>query len=296
MQKESPLAAVALMLCAAALLAVTTLIAKALGRGVAGEPLPPLVISACRFIFAWITLLPLVVFMRPSFAGARWVLHGARTFCGWAAVTCLFAAAAVMPLADATAIAFLNPLFAMVLAIPLLRERIGPWRWVAAALAVAGALLLIRPGSGTFEPYALVALASALLMAFEVIFIKMLSGGKSAVGEPALRILFINNSLGATIGMVAASTVWVMPSIVQWGLLAALGMTMVCAQSCFIQAMKRAEASFIMPVFYATLVFAALYDLAVFDVLPSALSALGGILIVVSAGVLAWREGVRGQT
>jgi len=283
------------MLCAAALVAATTLMAKALGRGFGGEPLPPLMISAGRFLFAWMTLLPFVAVLRPSFKGARWPLHGARTFCGWAGVSCLFTAAAVMPLSDATAIGFLNPLFAMVLAIPMLGERIGAWRWGAAALALIGAVLVIRPGTSSFEPYALIALAAAAFMALEVIFIKMLTGGKSAAGEPALRILFINNSFGAAIGLCAASTVWTTPTPIQWGVLATLGMTMVSAQSCFIQAMKRADASFVMPVFYATLVFAALYDFAVFDVSPSALSALGAGLIIFGAGVLAWREGGKHQ-
>lgn len=292
MQKESPIAAVGLMLCAAALMAATTLMAKALGRGFYGDPLSPLMISAGRFVFAWLTLVPLVVIVRPALAGARWRLHGARTFCGWGGVTCLFAAAAVMPLSDATAIGFLNPLFAMVLAIPLLGEHVGKWRWGAAAVAVCGALFIIRPGAATFEPYALVALASACFTALEVIFIKMLSGGKTAAGEPALRILFINNSIGAVIALSVAAMVWVTPNPQQLGLLAALGMTMLCTQSCFIQAMKRADASFVIPVFYATLAFATLYDFAIYAELPSLLSTIGATLILAGAFVLAWREGL----
>ncbi|MEQ9331629.1 DMT family transporter [Thalassobaculum sp.] len=289
----APLTAALLMLTAAALVAVTTLLAKALGRGIGGEPLPAFMVSAGRFVFAWAALLPFVAVLRPGFAGAAWRLHAARSFCGWGGVSAMFAAAAVLPLADATAISFLNPMIAMVLAIPLLGERIGPWRWGAAAAALAGALVLIRPGFAAFEPYALVALAAAAFMAFEVIFVKMLAGGGAKAGEPPLRILFINNTIGASIALAAASTVWIWPAPGQWPILAAIGMVMVTAQSLFIQAMRRADASFVMPFFYATLIFAALYDAAVFGDVPTALSVLGAAMIVAGAVVLAWRERVR---
>jgi drug/metabolite transporter (DMT)-like permease len=148
----SPLTAIAMMLSAAAFIAATTLMAKALGRGMGSEPLPPLMVSAGRFAFAWLTLVPIVLWARPSFAGAAWSLHGARSLCGWAGVSCLFAAAAVLPLADATAISFLSPIVAMILAIPILGERIGSWRWGASALALAGAVLVwrerVKPSTG----------------------------------------------------------------------------------------------------------------------------------------------------
>jgi drug/metabolite transporter (DMT)-like permease len=281
------------MLGAASLVAATTLFAKVLGNGTSGEPLPGFMVSAGRFVFAWMALVPVVLWMRPGFRGAVWRFHVGRAVSGWATVTCVFTAAALMPLADATAISFLNPLIAMVLAIPLLGERVGPWRWAAAAVAVIGAVVLIRPGMDAFQPAALIALAAAVFGAVEVIFVKLLTGGATRAGEPPVRILFINNSIGAVVALVAASTVWVWPSPQQWALLAGLGVVMVAGQSLFLQAMKRGDASFVMPFFYATLVFAAAYDAVVFAEIPAALSVLGAGLIVGGAVVLAWRERVR---
>lgn len=277
---------------AAALVAATTLMAKVLGQELLGDPLPGFMVSAGRFLFAWLALVPVIVVMRPGFAGTRWRLHAARSVAGWATVTCIFTAAALMPLGDATAISFLNPLIAMVLAIPLLGERVGPWRWAAAGMAVLGALVLIRPGMAAFQPAALIALAAALFGAFEVIFIKMLAGRSAGDGEPAIRILFVNNTIGAVVSAAVALTVWQWPTPQQWLLLAAIGVVMVTAQSLFIQAMKRADASYVMPFFYAALVFAALYDAAVFAVIPVPLSILGAVLIVTGAVVLVWRERV----
>ena len=68
-----------------------------------------------------------------------------RTSFGWAGVSLMFASVAFIPLADATAITFLNPVFAMMLAIPLLGEKVGPWRWGAAVVALIGAMVLPFP-------------------------------------------------------------------------------------------------------------------------------------------------------
>jgi drug/metabolite transporter (DMT)-like permease len=277
--------AIGFMLLCSALLALTTLIAKALGQGASGPPLHPLEVSAARFGFGFLALLPVALWRRPSFRGAAWPVHLGRSLCGWAGVSCLFAAAALMPLADATAISFLAPLFTMLLAIPLLGERVGPWRFGAAAVALAGGLIIVRPGAEAFQPAALIALASALFTGLEAILIKRL-----ARGEPLLRILVINNGIGATVALGAVAWVWTPPTPAQWLLMAALGTCMVLAQVCFLQALKRADASFVVPFFYATLVFAALYDLAVFGVVPLAGSILGAALIMLGALTLAWRE------
>ncbi|MDA0664217.1 MAG: DMT family transporter [Proteobacteria bacterium] len=276
------------MILCAALLAVTVLLAKTLGRGVEGMPLHPLQVSAGRFCFALATLLPFVAWFRPAIRGSAWALHVGRSFCGWAGVSCMFAAAAAMPLADATAISFLSPMITMLLAIPLLGERVGPWRWTAAAVALGGGMIIIRPGTDAFQFAAVIALVAALFQGLEAILIKKLS-----VREDPLRILFINNTIGAAMSATAAAFVWVTPGPAQWGMLAVLGATMVTAQSMFILALRRTDASYAIPFFYATLLFAGIYDFALFGDAPDGISIGGMVLVVAGALVLAWREGFR---
>jgi hypothetical protein len=98
---------------------------------------------------------------------------------------------AFIPLGDVTAISFVNPIFAIVLAIQLLRERVGPWRWAAAALAFASATILLRLGDRVIHTFAVVALAAAAIMGVEIILIKRLRGR-----EHPLQILVINNDWG----------------------------------------------------------------------------------------------------
>ena len=73
--------------------------------------------------------------------------------------------------------------------------------------------------------------------------------------------------------------------------LVAIGLIMVSAQTLFIQCMRNADTSFAAPFFYTTLVFAAGYDLVIFDVWPDAISILGTVIIVGAAVVLAVRGG-----
>ncbi len=283
---QNPALAAALILAATTFIAGTTLLAKSLGTDVLGAPLHPLQISHGRFLFAFAGISTAVLILRPRFIRPHWGYHIGRTSFGWAGVTLMFASVAYIPLADSTAITFLNPVFGMLLAIPLLGERVGPWRWSAALIAMIGAMILLRPTPASFQPAALLALGAAAVMGLELIFIKKLAGR-----EGPLQVLWFNNLLGMMIASGAVLPVWQMPSPAQWAALAALGLLMACAQACFINGMARADASFVAPFSYATLVFAALYDFLGFGVVPDAVSFLGAVIILAGAAVLAWREG-----
>ncbi|MEM6589311.1 MAG: DMT family transporter [Pseudomonadota bacterium] len=288
---QNPGLAALLTLMAAAFVAGTTLLAKALGTGDLGGidlggALHPLQISQGRFLFALLAILGFFALARPMLERPHLPLHVARSAFGWGGVTLMFAAASFIPLSDATAISFLNPVFAMMLAIPLLGERVGRVRWSAAMIALLGALILTRPGADAVELGALLALGAALVLGAEVILIKQLAGRE----RPA-QILLINNAIGVSISALAASLVWIWPTAPQWAALAGIGFLMAAAQACFVNAMARADASFVAPFFYAILAFAALYDAVIFGVLPDRISILGAGVILLGAGLLAWREG-----
>ncbi len=279
-----PLAAL-LIFVASAFIAGTTLLAKALGTDTLGPPLHPLQISHGRFMFAFLVIVSAVGILRPQLRRPHWGLHVGRTSFGWLGITLMFASVAYIPMADATAISFLNPVFGMMLAIPLLKESVGPWRWLAAGVALTGALILLRPTPASFQPAALLALTAAAVIGMELIFIKKLSGR-----ETPIQILLINNAMGLAIASVAVSFVFRMPTPAQWAALAGIGALMACAQACFVNGMARADASFVAPISYATLIFAAFYDFAMFDVVPDGISLIGSAIILTSGLILVWRE------
>ncbi|WP_127114964.1 DMT family transporter [Shimia sediminis] len=282
---QNPLLAALLTVAASGFAAGTTLLAKAIGTGALGAPLHALQISFGRFLFAFLGFAIAALILRPRFTKPNLTLHVGRSGLGWGGVSLMFAAATFIPLSDATAISFLNPVFGMLLAIPFLGERIGPWRWGSAAMAFLGALILMRPGAGAMQVGALIALLAALCMGAELIFIKLLTGR-----ERPFQVLLINNAVGLVIATTAALFVWHSPEPMQWLALAGIGGLMAMAQVCFVNAMRRADASFVSPFFYCALAFAALYDALIFGVHPDAISWAGAALVLASAAILAWRE------
>ena len=245
-----------MMIAASSLIGMTTIIAKILGQSFKGESLHPLQVSAGRFGFAILTLLILLLIKRYKFEKPHYLIHFSRSIFGWLGVTCMFAAVTLIPVSDAISISFINPVFAMILALLILKERVSPVRWLAAGIALGGSIILLRPGYDSFQLASLIAFGAALCFGIEVILIKKLSSM-----EAPLQILSINNSIGFVISITAASFVWVDPSDRQWVELFALGVIMVTAQSLFIQAMRSSDASYVLPYSYLTLVFAAIYDI-----------------------------------
>ncbi|GAB4268776.1 MAG: DMT family transporter [Pararhodobacter sp.] len=289
--------AVALLLACTMLVAGTTLIAKALGSGILGVEIPALMVSQARFVFGFLAVAAVLMLRRasgraawaPRAAGSRpprWGLHLARTGLGWLGGFLMFSASARMPLADVNALSFVSPVATMLFAVLLLGERVGPWRWLAAGIALAGALILLRPGAGIIQPAALLALGAALAMGLEAIAIKRL-----AITEPPGRTMLINNAMGAVIGCVLAAPVFSWPQgWAVWALLVGIGCLMVTAQILLLTANRLADASFVAPFWYLTLVWAAVYDIAVFGHWPDAVSVSGAAVVVAGGLLLTWRE------
>lgn len=277
--------AAGLMLLASAFIAASTLCAKLVQSDALGPGLPPTMATAGRFAFAFLGVAVVSAVMRPRITRPHWRLHILRTMMGGIGVTLMFAAIAAIPLADATAISFLNPVFAMLFAIVFLGERVGPWRWLAAAISLLGAMILLRPGAGAIQLGALLALGAAMIFGIEITVIKRLS----ALERP-LPILLVNNALGTVVFGAIALANWAVPTPAQWLGLAGVGFAMGSAQACYINGLRRADASFAVPFTYAVLIFAVLWDLVVFGLVPDAISYAGIATILAGAALLAWRE------
>ena len=113
-------------------------------------------------------------------------------------------------------------------------------------------------------------------------------------GEIACRVMATARKMG--IATVAVSFVWQAPTVSQWMLMAGVGCAMAAAQACFVNGMARADASFVAPFSYATLIFAAGYDIIFYRVIPDAVTILGAGVIIAGALLLAWREGLRASS
>ncbi|MEM7193683.1 MAG: DMT family transporter [Pseudomonadota bacterium] len=260
----------------------TTFIAKSLGRADL-NPLHPILIACFRFIFGFLTILPIWLLRKPHASRRNLSLHAGRATFGWLGLACLFYAAVKIPLADANAISFLSVVVALFLSAWLLGESVNRTRWLSAVVSLIGAVLIIKPGSSLFDPYALFGLMAALFIGIEIIFIKRLSDQ-----DDPIRILFLNNLVGATISVVVAVSVWTSPTAAQWFGLAAIGCIMIVAQFLNVQSLRRADASFVAPFWLTVPVFALVLDIWLNGQSIDPLS-LSGIAMVASGGALIYR-------
>ena len=288
---QNPRLAITFMIAATVLIGATMILAKALGTDTLGDPLHPIQVSHGRFLFAFLAISTAALVRRPTFQKPNLKLHLVRSTAGFLGVTMMFASVLFIPVPDATAISFLNPVFAMILAILFLGEKIGPIRWIATAIALFGALILLRPGPDSFQIAAFLALGAAFLFGLETIVMKHLSRSESL-----WQILLINNALGLLFSTIAVTFVFLAPTLEQWVALIAMGVIMALIQTCYVNAVSRADASLVTPFSYGALIFATLYDWAIFAAIPDAISILGALVIITGAALLAYREATKAKS
>ena len=86
-----------------------------------------------------------------------------------------FFAVKSLPLADVVSIMFVGPLFVTALSVPLLRDYVGPRRWVAVGIGFLGALVIVRPGSGIMHGLAILPVFAAFSHALYTITTRQLA-------------------------------------------------------------------------------------------------------------------------
>lgn len=199
----------------------------------------------------------------------------------------MIAAMGRIPVADATATFFMSPLIAVLLAIPLLGERIGLHKWLALALGFAGMLIIVRPGSGALDWAHLFALATALIVAFYQIFTSLVTRTSSAKTT-----LFFMAATATAITSCIVPFTWTSPDWMHWLHLAGTSALYAAGHAMYIMAHARADASKLAPFIYFQLIGSMFAGFVFYDQVPRLYTLLGGALIA-SGGCIALlrREG-----
>jgi len=209
-----------------------------------------------------------------------------RSLCLVLATMCFFGALRFLPLAEASAITFLAPMFAIVLSMPVLGERPTRARWLASLAGFIGILILVRPGSAVFHPATGLLVLAAISNSLYMLLTRKLPN------DTPYTTLFYSALVG-TVGLSFALPFGEMPStatirdalfLVLLGLLAGVGHWML------IRAFLMAPASMLTPFTYLQMIWATLYGYLIFSQLPDGLSALGMSVIVASGVALVLHE------
>ena len=191
------------------------------------------------------------------------------------------AAFRIMPLAEATALLFITPLFVALLAGPMLGEQVGRLRWLAVAIGFAGTLLIARPGSDLSVPGVALCLAAAGCYALYQIQTRILSPGESSV-----TMLFYTALIGTLVMSLGLPWFWSgpWPTATDALLIASLGLYGGVGHFLLIHAFRDTTASTLSTVQYVQLIWATLLGWIFYDQLPDALSGIG-MAIVAGSGL-----------
>ncbi|MCA8928056.1 MAG: DMT family transporter [Alphaproteobacteria bacterium] len=246
----------------------------------------PETIIFVRYSLVLLFLLPVVVARwrsRPLATG-RPVLHLARGVALIGSATLFVYALQSLPLATATAIGFVSPLYVTALSIPFLGEKVGIRRWAAVGVGFFGVLLILRPGGATFELAMVLPLVSSFLWACGLIITRAMRGR-----ERPLAILVWSTCGGLMVITPLGLAAWQTPTAEQWLLLVLIAGCHLLGQYLTIRAFTLASASLLAPFSYTTMIWATLIGLFVFGNLPD-LPTLAGSGILAAAGLYVWHR------
>lgn len=195
----------------------------------------------------------------------------------------------LLGLVESHAVFACYPLLIAALSGPVLGERVGWRRWLAIALGFVGVLIILQPGSGVFDPVAVIPLVSALMFALYGLLTRF-----AARKDPTATSFFYTGTAGAVVMTAAGIWFWEPMSGPDYGWMLALCLTGVGGHWLLIKCYEVAEASAVQPFAYFQLVFASLVGLVVFnEVLRT--NVIVGAMLIVGAGVFTlWRERTQG--
>lgn len=261
----------------------------------AGEwPAPAM--AATRYVAG--TILLALLLARREGAGAlrlpRDRLHWVRGIAISLSAVGMFLAVWIMPLAEATTIAFTQPMITAALAMLLLRERARASTWIATLIAFAGVFLVLRPNFETAGWGVLFPLLGAVGMAVTIIANRVVAGRASVLAMQyymsvtAMLFLLVATTAAHFSGLEDFTMSWPRWSVVARCVF--IGLTATLAQWLIFMGTVKAGAGTVAPMTYGQLLMAVALGLAFFGERPD-LTALAGAAVIVGAGLFLWWRG-----
>ena len=221
--------------------------------------------------------------------------------CG--AMVFFFSGVPFLSLASIAAGLYVFPLFVAVLSGLVLGERVGPRRVIAIVAGFTGTLLILKPGTETFTPVALMPVVAALFFACNILTIRKLCREESPA-TLAFGVAIAFMIVGAT-GLLVLTDEPFAQSAREWpylfsgwrsvepwvyGVIAVCAALNLTANISLAKAYQSAEASWLAPFDYSYLVFATFWGFVIWRDMPDGLMFIGMLLIAGSGAFVAWRQ------
>ncbi|MCO5129922.1 MAG: DMT family transporter [Xanthobacteraceae bacterium] len=283
---DRPFRGIALVVASTVFLACSDALAKYLTR----TGLPVVEIAWIRFFVFVLIMMPAMMMRRggnvlatrrPVIQVLRGVgLVGSSLFFIWGL--------SYLPIAEASATAFIAPMFVTCLSIVMLAEKVGVRRWIATFVGLIGVLIVVRPGTAAFHPAAVFPIVSALGWAFALVLTRQIAG----VDRPVTTMAW-----SAIVGFVVLSLLapffWVTPSWQQVAIAVLIGIAATLGHWIVVLAYRHADASVLAPFTYSQLVWVSVLGVIMFAEIPDRWTVLGASIIICSGLYIAHRERIR---
>lgn len=216
----------------------------------------------------------------------RTASHAARAAVGTAAMFCNFAAAILLPLAVATTLGFTTPLFAVILTALMLREHVGPWRWISVVLGFIGVLLVAQPGG---EQITILGAVAGLLGGLLVAFVSFQIRDLARTDDP-IACVFYFAVFSAAMTALLLPIYMKIHSPVDYLLLISVGLVGTLGQLLITQSLRFGSVATVIVMDYTSLIWATLYGWLIWDRLPDIVTWLGAPAIIAAGLIITWRE------
>lgn len=257
--------------------------------------LPVTVVGTIRFI---VNIALLTLLLGPSQGTRLWrvnrpVLALVRGFCLAMASLSMGLALRTMPVGEAVAIVYLSPFAVMMLAIPLLGEKVSRAGWIGAVIGFLGVLLIVRPGAGLDPVGVLFALGCAAGSTAYHLMTRYL-----APSESTIALLFHTAIVGTLVfGLLSLGSLdGVHIALREFGLMIVLGALYTLGHFVFTSAYREAPASMLAPVNYVHVFWAGGLGWLVFGHVPDMWSTLGMALVCISGVIVSlWAYGSKSR-
>ena len=196
-------------------------------------------------------------------------------------------ALANVPISVVGAITQASPMLATVGAVIFLRENVGWRRWCSIAIGFIGVLLIIQPGSVSFDSSVGWAFLAMVALAFRDLTTRLTPSGISSI---SLATFTMAAATPVTIAWVLLNGENLIPANTNWLLI--LPMAVIGAMGYFvlILSIRLTEVSVVMPFRYSRIIFLLVLGILVFDEKPGVLMLMGAALIIGSGSYMLWRE------
>ena len=252
----------------------------------ASENIHVLEVVFFRNLLAFIVMLPLLkstglaaikmnntsLFFMRGFVGAIGMIAG---------FTCL----TLIPLAQATAISFSQPLFITIGATIFLGEIIKARRIAAIIVGIIGMLIIVQPGFISFSFGIMLAIISALALSVNALIVKKLT----ITDTPQTIIMWMVIML-IPITFIPAISVWQWPSFETWIYLWGIAILGTLAHFSFTKSYTMAEITSLEPIGFIKLPIIALLGWMIFEEIPGTWTWVGGLIIFISTIYISQRE------